>query len=116
VQVAAVPGEGALARALTEFSKLPAPHRAPVVVRGVLRERFTRLVRANPTVLKTPLIPEPVRKLPGRPATPPRTHQEGEWVDLQLEQAQQALFFRGGGCGFCGSPQPMGISAVGRLS
>jgi hypothetical protein len=98
--VAAEPVEEALARAVREFSKLPAPHKEPLVVRGVLRERFTRFARANPAILSAPLSPPPVRPIPGRPpAAPPAD--PGAWVDYQLEQADRALFLGGGGCGFC---------------
>jgi hypothetical protein len=100
VQVAAVTNPN-LDEALRAFSKEPAPHKEPRVVRAVLRDRFERFVREHKSVLSPMPEGEPDRVIPGRPPAEPPPKEPGRWVGVQMEQAERLLFDLGGGCRFC---------------
>jgi hypothetical protein len=90
-------------KAAEQFAREPAPHKAPAVVRALLRERYTRFVQDNPAVLDPKLRPPPERPIPGRPP-PPVTKEEWNWVTLQLRETERVLFDGPGGCRYCHRP------------
>jgi hypothetical protein len=110
------------AAAAVAFRRTPAPHKAPEVVRAVLRERYLEFARANPVALGEATGPEPERPLPG-PGRRPRPLTEAEWLwvkgqaaaaeerlfaDAQLPGAEAWLFDRGAGCRHCHLPADPG--------
>jgi hypothetical protein len=89
-------------RVATErFARAPAPHKDPLTVRAVLRERYTRFVTENPTVLGSQESAEPPRWVPGRPHVQSVTDKESLWVSQQLGVAERMLFDGANGCAFC---------------
>jgi hypothetical protein len=110
VQVVGETGNAATATAAARFGKEPAPHDRPVLVRAVLRERYTHFARDFPAVLSAAGRPE--QGVPGRPALLTSTGKDA-WVDLQMAQAERMLFDLGGGCRFC--HQAQGPRATGEL-
>ncbi len=88
-------------RAAEEFARAPAPHRAPDVVRAVLRQRFTDFALAH-RVGGDRLAPEvPQSPLPGPRRAPPITEEQWHWVGRELAQAEKLLFDGPGGCAYC---------------
>jgi hypothetical protein len=90
------PDQPALDRAVQKFNSTPAPHAAPLVVRGVLRERLLDLVRRFPLEARLPntenrLIDPGVlgkRLDPGRPPS----DAEWTWVNRALAPMEKVLF------------------------
>src|SRR5262249_1729243 len=93
--------EDKLGDAIREFAAQPAPHKAPLVVRAALRERFTRFVQEHPSVRSGGSVVAPEQPLPGRRRAQPVTREEWTWVDAQLQTAERALFAGPGGCTKC---------------
>ncbi len=91
-------------RALAEFSRTPAPHQAPEVVRAVLRDRLTQFIQANPGFLKIDSKgPEARRPIPGSKPNRPElvSKEEFEWVGRQLIQVEKPLLTSKAGCAYC---------------
>jgi hypothetical protein len=84
----------------------PVPHREPELVRGVVRERYTRFIQQYPERLSDALPPGPARRVPGRRREPPVTREQWHWVASQIETAQRLLFEGAGGCRYCHRVEP----------
>jgi hypothetical protein len=110
VQVVDAPADPATTSAAAGFARDPAPHDRPVVVRAILRERYSHFARDFPAVLEA--TPAPAEGVPARPGAKPRTGKDA-WVDFQTAQAERMLFDLGGGCRFC--HQAQGPRATGEL-
>lgn len=91
---------GQLRQDADAFLREPAPHRAPAVVRAVLRDRYLQFARSHPAVVRGDPLELSERPLPGeRPGG--RGQSETEWAEGQLRRAERALFSGGAGCAFC---------------
>lgn len=90
-----------LRRAVEDFSKQPAPHKEPRLVRSGLRERFTEFVQQWPVVQETPNANVDERPIPGWKRPEPLTEKQWEWIDRQLAHAENVLFDKSGGCRYC---------------
>jgi Cytochrome c7 and related cytochrome c len=101
VRVAGDWAEENVGAAAERFSLEPAPHQEPMKVRAALRERFTRFVQENPTVLASREPTEPPRWIPDRPRAQPVVDKEGPWVNEQLQAAERMLFYGANGCRYC---------------
>jgi hypothetical protein len=87
-----------------EFAAEPAPHRDPVTVRAALRQRLTAFIQQpdHEPFLGVPEKEEPPRLIPGAwPGPPPVSKQQFEWVNRQLQQVEDVLFNKPGGCAYC---------------
>ena len=93
--------EEKIGTAAERFAAEPAPHQEPLKVRAALRERFTRFVQENPTVLTPRESIEPPRWIPDRPRLQPVSDKEGPWVTEQLQTAERVLFYGANGCRYC---------------
>jgi hypothetical protein len=101
------------------FRKTPLPHPGPgqsvETVRGVLRDRLTRLVQEHPALVTGQGTDEPERAIPGDRRAPPVNEGAFRWVDEHLGDAERVLFDRTAGCLLChpevGDPQkrPRGL-------
>ncbi len=104
-----------------QFLRRPAPHRPPEVVRADLRQQLEDFVRDNPGARETPLAPQPLIPLPGRPARVAQTPTAEEWKQAQLAVSERLLFFAPGGCHYChssdwkGKVEPAGTGALPRF-
>jgi hypothetical protein len=89
--------------ALEEFSRVPAPHREPLVVRSALRERLVEFIQAPGNKAFLGAKPEESgRPIPGdRPKVRPLTEKEYAWVNEQLPKVEGGLFYGAGGCKYC---------------
>ncbi len=97
-------------QAAAQFRQQPAPHRPPVEVRAALRERYTQFVQQYPVVLDSKPADSPQPPLPGTQRTRPVPSRESwNWVEAQLQQAEQLLFVGGGGCRYCHEPKDPGV-------
>jgi hypothetical protein len=98
------PGEAARA-AVAAFQKMPVPHPGPgqsaETVRGVLRDRLTRLVQEHPALRAVGEGAEPDRPIPGQRRSPPVSPEEFLWVGQHLGDAERVLFDRKSGCLLC---------------
>jgi len=83
------------------FAREPAPHKDPMTVRAVLRERYTRFVQANAAVLGSRESAEPPRWIAGRPGAQAVTDKEWLWANSQLHTAERMVFDGANGCGYC---------------
>ena len=94
--------KGEKARAAAEaFAKVPAPHRAPDVVRAVLRQRYTDFALTH-RVGEENLAPDVLGPpLPGPRRPQPMTEKQWDWVGRELVQAERLLFDAKGGCAYC---------------
>lgn len=95
----------AIEGAVQAFRKAALPHPAPgqsaETVRGVLRDRLTRLAREHPAIVKAgaPASPEP--PIPGRRRAPPVSAEVFQWVNEHLDESESVLFDRKAGCLLC---------------
>jgi predicted CXXCH cytochrome family protein len=90
--------------ALEGFSRVPAPHREPLVVRSALRERLVEFIQqpGNEAFLKAKPNEESGRPIPGdRAKAHPVTEKEYAWVNDQLPKVEGGLFYGAGGCKYC---------------
>jgi hypothetical protein len=93
----------------------PGPNQSAETVRGVLRDRLTRLAQEHPAVLKEKGADDTVRPIPGSRRGPPVDEEVFRWVDQNLGEAERVLFDQKGGCLLChqevGGPQnrPRGL-------
>jgi hypothetical protein len=113
VQVAVGNASKEIAEAAGRFKAVPAPHPsqtglaggnpfdAALLVRAVLRERYTAFVHEHPQVLGTPEAPSQPRPIPGERSPRSVTKDEAAWVSEQLARAEDQLFKHGGGCREC---------------
>lgn len=90
-------------QARTAFSREPAPHQMPEMVRAALRDRLTQFIKQNSAFLtpdpKAEAVPRPI---PGTPARPELvTKQQFEWVGEQLIKVEKPLFNSQWGCAYC---------------
>jgi hypothetical protein len=87
----------------------PGPGQSAETVRGVLRDRLTRLAQEHPAVLKGQGADDPERPIPGSRRAPPVDEEVFRWVDRTLGDAERVLFDKKGGCLLChqevGDPQ-----------
>lgn len=101
--------------ALKQFRQTPAPHQEPEIVRAVLRDRLTELIKKTPELLRVEAnpvdAPRPIPgTVPGRPETVSR--EEFDWVGKQLIEVEKPLFWSKSqaGCAYChqriGSEKP----------
>lgn len=93
-------------QAMARFAQMPAPHQAPEIVRGVLRDRLTQLVKAAPNLLGgEPKPPEESRSIPGTPPGRPElvTREEFAWVGKTLIEVEKPFFWSKSqsGCAYC---------------
>jgi hypothetical protein len=90
-------------KAADAFRKTPLPHPGPgqsaEVVRGVLRDRLTRLAQEHPGVMAA--ATEPERPIPGGRRAPPVSEEVFRWVDRNLGEAERVLFDNKAGCLLC---------------
>jgi hypothetical protein len=93
--------EESVRSAAERFAHEPAPHKDPLTVRAALRERFTRFVRDNPSVLRSQEATEPPRWVPGRPREQLVLDKESLWVHDQLQTAEHMVFYGANGCRYC---------------
>jgi hypothetical protein len=96
----------AVKQALAQFSRTPAPHLAPEIVRGVLRDRLTQLVKATPSLLQgEPKKADEPRAIPGTPPSRPEvvSREEFSWVGKTLIEVEKLLFWSKSqsGCAYC---------------
>src|SRR5262249_42962422 len=84
----------------------PAPHKDPLTVRAILRERYTHFVLENPAVLGAQEPAEPLRWIPGRPPAQPLTDKPWLWVNEQLQTAERLGFDGANGCKYCHAEHP----------
>jgi hypothetical protein len=102
VQLAEVPADREARAAARRFAGQPVPHREPLLVRGVLRERLFDLIGEPASAALLAALPEeqPLRhfRQPDRllEMTGPLA-----WVERQQDRIEFDLFFRGGGCRYC---------------
>jgi hypothetical protein len=87
--------------AAERFAQEPAPHKDPLTVRATLRERYTRFVQENGSVLGSQQSAEPPRWIPGGPRAQPVTDKEWQWVNEQLQAAERLVFDGANGCRYC---------------
>ena len=98
--------------AVAKFNAQPAPHRAPKVVRGTLRERLLDFVLKHQVVPSTEKSSE--REIPGPPRYREATDEQWTWakrklteierhlfVQKQLPVQERELFHRSAGCRYC---------------
>jgi hypothetical protein len=91
-------------KARQEFAAQPAPHRDPATVRAALRQRLTAFIQQadHQAFLGVPEKEEPPRPVPGAwTGPPPVSKEQFEWVNRQLQQVEDVLFNKPGGCAFC---------------
>lgn len=92
-------------RALAEFSRTPAPHQAPEMVRAALRDRLTLLIQNHPEFLKGESgSGGPPRPIPGSRVSRPEvvSKEEYEWVGQQLIKVEGPLLdSKAAGCAKC---------------
>jgi hypothetical protein len=92
-------------RAVETFRKTPLPHPGPgqsaETVRGVLRDRLTRLAQEHPALVTGRGAAEPERPIPGGRRAPPVNEEVFRWVDQRLGEAERVLFDRKAGCVLC---------------
>jgi predicted CXXCH cytochrome family protein len=90
-------------QAAQEFRRTRLPHPGPgqsaETVRGVLRDRLTRLAQEHPEVMTG--AAEPERPLPGGRRAPPVSAEVFRWVDRHLGEAERVLFDKTAGCLLC---------------
>jgi hypothetical protein len=79
----------------------PGPGQSAETVRGVLRDRLTRLAQEHPAVMKGQAAGEPERPAPGDRRAPPVDEEVFRWVDRNLGEAERVLFDKKGGCLLC---------------
>jgi hypothetical protein len=79
----------------------PGPGQSAETVRGVLRDRLTRLAQEHPAVLGRQEAAEPERPIPGPRRAPPASREVFRWVDEHLGQAERVLFDKKSGCLLC---------------
>jgi predicted CXXCH cytochrome family protein len=87
--------------AAARFAQEPAPHKDPLMVRATLRERYTRFVQENPSILGAQESAEPPRWIPGGIRAQPVLDKEWLWVNEQLQTAERMVFDGANGCGYC---------------
>jgi hypothetical protein len=83
------------------FPDLGVPHGfQPELLRGLLRERYSKFIHTSPGELKRDhaLVRRPI---PGRADRHPPTETEWAWVGLQVENADRILFQSSSGCRYC---------------
>ncbi|GIW80158.1 MAG: hypothetical protein KatS3mg105_1965 [Gemmatales bacterium] len=90
----------AIAEAKRKFELTPVPHTDPLLVRSALRQRFSEFVRQWRGVLGTPVRQLP-RPLPGHLPPTEIVEAEGQWIDRQMQKAEQFLFTGVTGCRYC---------------
>ncbi|HLJ91611.1 MAG TPA: hypothetical protein VKU02_00325, partial [Gemmataceae bacterium] len=78
--------------AAERFAREPAPHKDPVTVRAVLRERYTHFVQENPAVLSAHESAEPPRWISGIAHVQSTADREWFWVRDQLRIAERLVF------------------------
>jgi hypothetical protein len=91
----------ALAYDVARFREPGLPHGVqPELLRGLVRERYTRFIRHNPGALKRDdtLVRHPI---PGRSSRRPEAEWEWDWVDRQVGNADRILFGSSSGCRYC---------------
>jgi hypothetical protein len=89
-----------------KFSKEAAPHRAPEVVRAVLRQRLIDFIQRQPAFLQGPDPESAERPIPGsRPQPLPVTEKEYQWVNRQVQGLEHLLFGAACGCAYCHSEE-----------
>lgn len=88
-----------LREAAVAFSREPALHREPAVVRADLHERLAQFALQNPTVLDG--RPAPPRQLPGRRALPVEERTRDVWIEEELQSLGRQLFDGAAGCRYC---------------
>jgi hypothetical protein len=101
VGIVGIPGGEKLRVASERFAQEPAPHKDPMTVRAVLRERYTQFVQDNPAVLGLRESTEPPRWIWGKPPAQPVADKEWLWVNEQLRIAERMVFDGANGCGYC---------------
>jgi hypothetical protein len=104
VQVGTTLQTPAAMHARQQFAAQPAPHVEPVAVRAALRQRLTAFIQQadHQSFLGVPEAEEPLRPVPGAwTGPPPVTKQQFEWVNRQLQQVEDVLFNKPGGCVYC---------------
>jgi hypothetical protein len=91
------------AKAAETSRKTPLPHPGPgqtaETVRGVLRDRLSRLAQEHPEVMTG--AAEPERPIPGGRRAPPVSAEVFRWVDRNLGEAERVLFDKTAGCLLC---------------
>jgi predicted CXXCH cytochrome family protein len=114
-----------LREAASRFAAEPAPHRAPALVRAVLRDRLLNFVQEHPVLAGEDPLDLP---FPKARRMQPVTSQQWNWAkrelnDLetvlffneQLPEAERGLFNLSGGCSYCHiekptpQPRPAGV-------
>lgn len=101
VQVVQTSDRPATLAALRAYAAKPAPHAAPEIVRGVLRDRLTQFIQANPDLL--PQVGKPARPIPGA-SQRSVTEKEFAWVNDQLQKIEAGIFQQAGWCRYCHTP------------
>jgi hypothetical protein len=104
--------QGVAAEKAAAFNRVPAPHKAPAIVRAELRERLLEFARRNPTVLGPEGASDRALPQPDKPGDV----SDRDWVwmlrqmttaetlvfhNIQLPQATRVLFTLSGGCAYC---------------
>jgi hypothetical protein len=105
-----------LEKAAERFATEPAPHKAPAIVRAMLRDRILRFAQENAVALSTD---EPDRPFPKSRRMQPVTSQQWTWAKRELAEMEKVLFFNAqlpeverelfhlpGGCAYCHVPRP----------
>jgi hypothetical protein len=91
--------------AVEAFRQEPLPHPGPgqsaETVRGVLRDRLTRLAQENPKIVPAGGAAEPERPIPGPRRAPNVSGPAFQWVDEHLGEAERVLFDKKAGCLLC---------------
>jgi hypothetical protein len=101
VQVVGDWQDTSLRAAADQFRAEQAPHKAPMIVRAVLRERYAQFVKDNTAVLGTSDAPVSTRWLPGKQGPSTAADKEYAWVAQQLHEGERTLFEGAGGCRYC---------------
>jgi hypothetical protein len=96
--------------ALDRFSREPAPHQSPAVIRGALRDRLWQLTRDYPIRLRpddesqpAALLGSPDEELGtgASPLVPEPDNAPRRFVEAQLQHLEEILYNRAGGCMYC---------------
>jgi hypothetical protein len=91
----------ALAYDVPHFGKTGVPHgMQPELLRGLVRERYTRFIRQHPGDLKS----DDARfrgPIPGSSSRRAEVKSAWDWVDLQVGNADRILFRSSSGCRYC---------------
>jgi c(7)-type cytochrome triheme protein len=89
-----------LVKEAADFRRKAAPHVAPIDVRAALGQRYTDFAKL-PSSDEASLTQTPPRQVPGRLSVPPVSEKEWNWVNDQLQRAEEVLFREAGGCRKC---------------